>query len=161
MSKQKGLFIENCHFVNAVPPVADALVDGSSDIVKMEEFGKVVFVIQTGVGATGTSTVTIEACDDVTPSNSSAIPFHYRKITVADTHAAVTAVAAAGVATVAGSNDMYVFEVDADALAEDGNGYEYVRLTLVEVTDSPVLAGILVLQLDARYASAVDRTQIT
>ena len=159
--KQRGLFIEGCHFVNVLPPLADGLDDSSTDIVKMAEFGKVVFFIQTGVGATGTSTVTIEACDNVTPSNTSAVPFHYRKISVADTHAAVTAVLAAGVDTVAGSNDMYAFEVDADALAEDGNGYEYVRLTLVEVTDSPVLAGISALMLDARYASAVDRTQIT
>ncbi len=155
-------FMAEAHIVNGLPAIADAFAGTVySDIVKMEEFNKVVFLRFSGVGTTGTSTITVQACDNVTPDNRSAVAFHYRRISVADTHAAITAATTAGFATTAGSNEMYLIEVDADALAADGNGYEYVQLKCVEVADDPVLGGIAIIQLQPRYASAVDRTQIT
>jgi len=155
-------FMADAHVSNSLPAVANAFAATVySDVIKMEEFNKIVFLRFSGVGTTGTSTITVEACDNTTPSNVSAVAFHYRRISVADTHAAITAATTAGFTTTAGSNEMYLVEVDADALAADGNGYEYVRLKLVEVADDDVLGGIIAIQLQPRYSSAVDRTQIT
>lgn len=155
-------FMAEAHIVNGLAAVADAFAGTVySDIVKMEEFHKIVFLRFSGVGTTGTSTITVEACDTISPGNVSAVAFHYRRISVADTHAAITAATTAGFTTTAGSNEMYLIEVDADALAADGNGYEYARLKCVEVADDPVLGGIVIMQLQPRFASAVDRTSIT
>lgn len=147
------MFSANNHIVTGLDPVADAF-SGTvvSDIVNLSQYGSVAFVVFYGVGATGTSTITVEACDDVVPTNVSAIPFHYRRYTSADTEGAITAAAAAGVATTAGSSQRYVVEVSAQALA--ASGYKYVRLKMVEVVDSPVLGGILIILGRARYSQA-------
>lgn len=124
-------------------PVADAL-SGTiySDIVKCEG-AKVIFVIQRGVGATGTSLITVEACDDVSPSNNTAIPFRYKTISDADVEGALTEAAATGYTLTAGSNRIDIIEVDPQRLAV--LGYRYCRLKAVEQVNSPVLAGILII----------------
>jgi len=156
-----NLFIEQNHLVKGLDPVADAFAGTvSSDIVKMEEFGRVVFIVYKGVGATGTSTITVEASDDVSASNTSAVPFHYRAVTSTDVPGSVTAATTSGFTTTAGSSQIYAIEVDSVALAADGNGYGYVRLKAVESVNSPVLGGILIIQGEPRYASAVARTQV-
>lgn len=154
--------IEKLHFASGLAPVADALAGTvGSDVVNMEEHGKVIFIIHKGVGTTGTSTITVEACDDVTPSNTSAVPFHYKAITSTDVNGTVTAADADGFALTAGSAQIYAVEVDSTALAADGNGYGYVRLKAVEVVDSAVLAGILIVMAEPRYGvTSATRTQL-
>lgn len=158
--------IETLHFVKGLDPVADAFDDSGgavvSDVVSMKEFNKAIFVIHYGVGTTGTQTFTVLACDDTTPSNSSAVPFHYRQILTTDVPGDLTAATTAGFTTTAGSSKIVVIEVDAAALAADGNGYEYVQLSAIEPADAAVLAGITVILAEPRYgAESVDRTQIT
>jgi len=127
--------------VNVLPPVADyGAGTVYSDIVKCQG-EKVNFVIQRGVGTTGKSTVTVEACDDNSPSNVAAVPFRYKEITGGDVEGALTEATSSGYTMTAGSNRLDVIEVDAARLAV--LGYEYCRLKLVEVTDAAVLAGIL------------------
>lgn len=157
--------IETLHFVKGLDPVADAFDDGSgavvSDVVNMEEFGKAIFVIHYGVGATGTQTFTVLACDDTTPSNTSAVPFHYREILTTDVPGDLTAATVDGFTTTAGSSKIVLIEVDAVALAADGNGYQYVQLSAVEPTDAACLAGITVIMAEPRYGvSSVNRTQL-
>lgn len=151
-------FSEVCHFVTGKAPVADAF-DGAnvaSDVVDMQNYGKVVFVCFTGAGATGTSTLTVEACDNTTPSTTSAVPFTSRTYANSDVPGVVTARAASGYATTAGANRIEVCEVDTEALL--ASGYRYCRLKAVEVADDPVLGGILILLLDPRYSGAVGIT---
>jgi len=152
--------IESLHLASGLAPVADALAGTvASDVVNMEEFGKAIFIIHKGVGATGTSTITVEACDDVTPTTTSAVEFHYKAVTATDVNGAVTAAASTGFALTAGSAQIYAIEVDAAAL--NASGYGYVRLKAVEVVDSPVLAGILIVMAEPRYGVAsVLRTQL-
>ncbi len=147
------------HIVKGLDPVADAFAGTVySDIINMANYGHIQFIIYKGVGATGTSTVTVEACDDVSGSHVSAIPFRYQVISTGDTEGTPTAVAATGFTTTAGSSQLYKIEVDADALAS--SGYGYVRLKAVEVVDSPVLGGILAILTEGRYKDAVPETAI-
>lgn len=152
---------ECVHLVKGLDPVADAFAGTvRSDVVKLSEYGHVTFIIFCGVGVTGTSVVTVNACPDATPSVRSAIPFHYREITSGDTPGALTAAAAAGFTTTAGSSKIVEVEVDAQALAQDGNDYEWVELTLTESVDSPVLGGILIALSEPRYAEHPMHTAI-
>lgn len=155
------IFTQNHHFVKGLDPIADAF-SGTvySDVVKMANYHKCTFVVFCGVGATGTSIYTVSACDNATPSNRSAIPFQYREITTGDTPGTLTAALAAGFTSTAGSSKIIVIEVDSQALAQDGNDYEWVELKAVEVVDSPVLAGILVILSEPRYAQDVQATAI-
>jgi hypothetical protein len=131
------------HIVKGLDPVADAF-DGTvySDIVSLKNHGACEFVIYKGVGTTGTSTVTVQACDDVSASTTSAITFKYQAITSGDTHGEMTDATISGFTTTAGSSQLYRIYVNREQLA--ASGYEFVRLCCVESVNSPVLGGILV-----------------
>ena len=107
------------------------------------------FVIHKGVGATGTSVITVQACDDTTPTNSTAVEFIYRACTSGDTWGAWTDGATTGFTTTAGSSQLYQVYVDAAQLAEEG--YGYARLKAVESADAAVLGGILCIVMGTRY----------
>lgn len=147
------------HWVKGIDPVADAFAGTvRSDVVRGGNHRSVTFLIYKGVGATGTSTITVEANDDVTPSNSTAIPFKYRACTTGDTWGTLTDATTAGFATTAGSSQLYSIIVDTDELGD--TGYKYLSLKAVEVVDSPVLGGILVMMGQARIAQATPATAI-
>lgn len=151
--------LELQHPVNALPPVADA-GNGTvtTDVVNMSGAGRALFTLTKGVGATGTSTITIEACDDVTPSNTSAIPFRYRQATSGDTSGTVTVATSSGFTTTAGNNTIVQVEVDAGELA--ASGYGYCRMKLVESVDSPVLFGVTCQLFDLRVSDEAGDTYI-
>lgn len=151
---------EFTHLVKGLDPVADAF-SGTvySDVISLATHHYIEFVIYKGVGTTGTSTITVEACDDTTPSTTSAVAFNYQAITSGDTHGALTAATTAGFVTTAGSSQLYKIVLDAQALA--ATGYKYVRVKAVEVANDPVLGGILAILHEPRYDEAVQATAIT
>ena len=150
---------ERSHYVKGLDPVANAFAGTiNSDVVNMTLYNHVEFIVYWGVGATGTTTLTVEACDDVVPTNTTAIPFAYRRISTGDTHGALIQATAAGFLTTAGSSQMYVIEVDAAALAALDR--KYVRLHGVEGTASPILGGIMIRLSEARYAQAITDSAI-
>ena len=142
------------HLMKGLDAVADAF-SGTvySDIVQAAGEG-VLFVLYKGVGATGTSTLTVEACSTITASVTAAVPFIYRISTGTDVWSAWTAATVTGFLTTAGSSQLYQIYVDAAELAEEG--YKYVRLAAVESVDSPVLGGILVAIVAPRYQPTVE-----
>jgi hypothetical protein len=149
----------NNHLVKGLDPVADAFAGTKySDIVSMKNHNLAEFYIYKGVGATGTSTVTAEACDDISASNTTAVTFRYQAITSGDTHGALTAATTAGFTTTAGSSQLYKIIVENQALAS--TGYEYLRLKMVEVVDSPVLGGVLINLLEPKYNISVQESAI-
>lgn len=155
------MYVSNfIHLIKGLDPVADAF-DGTvySDVFNLSLHLHALFIIYKGVGTTGTSTITVEACDNVTPSNVSAIAFYYQAITSTDVHGAATLATTAGFATTAGSSELYLISVKAGSLA--ASGYGYVRLKAVEVVDDPVLGGILGILMDPKYGEAVQDTRIT
>jgi hypothetical protein len=149
-----GLFIEQAHVEVGLAAVADVFgADGvGSDVFSMKKHNRIVFVIHWGVGTTGVNKFTVEACDDVTPSNTTAIPFHYRILTAEGDPGAVTyaSVAATGYSNVAGSNQVILVEVTAAEVK--AAGYDFVRLYADETTDAAVLGGVLAILLDPIYA---------
>jgi len=150
----RGIFSER-HFINVgLAPAADSLSGTvNSDIVNTKLYDHVTFILNRAVGTTGTSTLTVEACSTNTGTGAEAVAFKSR--TGPNTGVALGALtdrAAAGYATVAGSNQIDVIEVDAAGLPD---GKPFVRLHAVEVVDDPVLAGIMTILGDASYEEAV------
>jgi len=149
----------NYHVVNALAPVADAFAGTVYTApINMESFHHVSFIIQTGVGATGTSTITVLASDDISRTHTTAIPFNYQECVSGDTFGATIAATTAGFTTTAGSNKMYKIEVDNQALAS--TGYGYIALKAVEVVNDPVLGGVLAVLTEPRYGQDVFATAI-
>jgi hypothetical protein len=145
--------LESLRFTQGLPPVADYDAAGvSSDVINMENYNKVLFVIHKGVGTTGTGVLTIEACDNVTPDNTTAIPYRYREVSAADVNGTLTEAAAAGFTLTVGSNIIVLAEVDSVEVQKAG--FSFVRATLTESADDPVLAGILVILAEPRYNPA-------
>lgn len=135
------------HFVKGLDPVADAF-DGTKYSTVIEVGGEGIgYLIYKGVGTTGTSTITVEACSNTSASVVAAVPFWYKRVGTTDS--GWTAVTAAGFATTAGSSDMYVIAAPKDVFA--GSGYKYARLKAVEVANDPVLAGIAAFVYGLRY----------
>lgn len=151
--------LQHAHFMKGLDAVADGFSGtATSDIYNMGDYHSMVFIVHKGVGTTGTSTITVEACDDVSASNTTAIPFTSKSITSGDTEGALTARAAAGFTTTAGSSHLYIIEVDSQELGD--TGYQYVRLVATESVDDPVLGGILAIGYGNRYAQDVPATAI-
>lgn len=150
-----GLFLEQSHWEIGIAAVADfAAGDVFSDVVNMKNYGRVRFITHWGVGATGVVKLTVQACDDVVPTNTTAIPFFYQVNSAGVAGAVTRAVAADGVSNTAGSNQIIVIEVLAEDIAQAG--YQYVRLSVDETTDSPLLGGVLIEQFKPRYAALTD-----
>ena len=146
------------HIVKGLDAVADAFAATvTSDVVKMSEYAFAAFLLHKAVGATGTSTITVEACDNAAGDNPVAVPFKVQKYTGADDlPGAVADVAAAGFLTTAGSSQLYSVQVDSQSLGLKG----WVRLKAVESVDSPVLGGILIVLHGPRYATDIPNTAI-
>ena len=139
-----SLLMERLHLAKGLDPVADAFAATvASDVINCENLERVLFVVYDGVGTTGSSTFTVEACDDVVPTTTSAFAYRSREITTGDTEGAFTDRAAAGYVNRVGSSKILLYEVDTSLLA--ASGYGYVRLKAVESVDSPVLGAILVI----------------
>lgn len=140
---------------HALAAVADAFSGTvASAAWKMNFFQRATAFLHKGVGTTGTSTITVEACSAADGTGATAIPFKYCKNTntgAGSAMGAMTAATAAGFTTTAGSNQIYEIEIDAKDLPE---GLNWVRIKAVEVVDSPVLGGILVLVHEPKYAQA-------
>ena len=147
------------HFVKGLDPVSDAFTGTVyTDIVNMGDYAGATFVLFHGVGTTGTSTLTVEAVDDVSATNQTAIPFRYKIITTGDTEGALTVAAAAGFTTTAGSSHIYLVEVDTEELGD--TGYQYLRLKMVEAANDPVLGGVLIIMHGNRFAQDIPATAI-
>ena len=151
---QHSLLTENYHLAIGKSPVADfAATSAISDVVNMKNFHSFGAIVFWGVGTTGTFTATVEACDDVVPTNVTAIPFKYRVITgglnAGDTHGTLTQATAAGFTSTAGSHQIVVIEVASEELGDTGKSYARVKLT--EVVASALLGGILLFQGRPRY----------
>jgi len=153
------LTLEALQLISGIVPAADFLAGTvNTDVFSVKNHERALFVVYKGAGATGTSTLTVEACDDFTPSNTTAVPFRYQAITSGDTRGEVTDATAAGFTTTAGANQLYVIEVDAVELAKAG--YANVRLHGVEVANDPCTGGIIGMLLGSRYTSEVPDTAI-
>jgi len=140
------------HAVQGIVPVADAF-NGTvaTDIIEMQGEG-ILFTRFDGAGATGTSTVTIVACDDTTPNNTHAVAFKYRIQTTSDVWGDWTEATAAGFTTTAGANQLYQMWAAAEELGHIG--YKYVKAVFLEVVSNAVTGCVLAQVFGGRYKEA-------
>ncbi len=150
-------FLENCKIVPAMAPSADIYADNTkTEVIDMTNYERCTFLLyqKTSTSNTGKATITVEKCDDATPSNSKAIAFNYRKnesAGTADTLGDLTAATASGFSTTANKTAVYVVEVRADQLSAD---YPYVRLVCTEATNDPVIGSIVAILSGAKKQGA-------
>lgn len=150
--------MDNGRFVQSVHPLSVAIGGAAlgdifngnpaSDVIKMSLHDRVTFLITKGAGATGTATVTVESCDDTTPTTATAIPFKYWASTSGDALGDMKTAAATGFATTAGANQLYAVEVSA---AELSGTDKYVRLQLTEVVNDPCGGAVCAILSGCRY----------
>ena len=147
---------------NALPAAADLYAGGvTTDVFNMEGFHAGAFIISQGAieDAGISNIVTLLACDDTTPSNSSTMIFRHRTyVETTDLWGALTAATVTGynfnVAS-AVSNGIQTVEFTAsEVFADGGNGYGYVQLAIAETADKEVSASILFVGLIPRYLGA-------
>lgn len=155
------MLTDKLNFAQLLAPVADFAASAvTSAYVNMKDFKSVLFVLYWGVGATGTQTVKVKEATDAAGTGATAIAFNYRRVsdtTVSDVPGARTAATSSGFATTAGSNQVYLVEVNAQDL---DSGFDFVALDLTEVVDSPLLGGISVILGEPRYAGATAKTAL-
>jgi hypothetical protein len=152
---------DKLHAVQALAPDSDLFNgDPSTDWLNTKFYKSVLFVVAIGVGATGTATITANMAEDASGTGSTAIPFTYKRVadtTSSDVPGARTSATASGFTTTAGSNQLYLIEVDAEDLDSDS---PFVNLTLTEGVDSPVDAGVTAILGEPRYAGDTAKTAI-
>lgn len=136
--------------VHGIAPVADAFsATATSAAIKLGKAAqKATAIIYKGVGTTGVSTITVEACSDSSGTGATAIPFLYSVNTSSDTFGNLTQATSSGFSTTAGSN--HIYEVDVD-VRDCPDGLPWVRVKATETVDSPVLGGILWLAYNLRF----------
>lgn len=150
--------LEKIKFVPLVAPKADLYATSVTTAeINAGKYGKVTFGINqiTAGTNTGTATVTIEACSDVSGTGAEAVPFAYHANNAAgssDDLGARTEVSAAGFTTTANVTALYLCDIDAAALPA---GKPFVRLKATEVVNDPVTGSIFAL-CEGRYQGDPD-----
>ena len=147
---------EEGHDVLCLAPV-DINGGVSSDVWSMVHWGHASILIALGVTG-GATTVTLEECDDFTPSNSTAIAFSVYKEETAggDTLGAKVAVTTAGFA--ASTNDGVFYRIEIDT-AQLSDGFPNLRVVLSN--PGGVTFGAIIATLSGgRYAQVQSATAI-
>jgi len=129
--------------------------DPATDIISLSEYGSLLFLVACNAGAVGTATLTVESCDDVTPTTATAVPFNYWECTTPDVWSDMKTATATGFTTAAAADKMYAIEISAEALYSTDS---FVRLQCTEVVDGAVDGAILAIAGRGRYQHEVQGT---
>lgn len=148
---------EEGHVVNIIPPVDINGAAKNSDVFSMKNYSHATIILTLGVTGAA-STVTLEECDNFTPSTATAIAFKYYAETTdaGDTLGARTAATSSGFATSTNNNITYVIEVDSSELTD---GYPCLRLAMSDPSASTIVSAVAILT-GARYGGDQSATVI-
>ena len=136
----KTNFIENNWVVHCAPSSVIAAAEDSQDtsfdcdVMSLANADGAVFIHVTMANVGGNSTLYICACDDTSPTTTVPVSFRYQ--TVQAPNSILAAGESKGLLTSTAANIVYICEVDAAKVAEQG--YEYVQFQAVEVTNNAV-----------------------
>lgn len=123
---------EQVHAVLLTAPVntASTATANNSDVINAGKCQSVQFLVPFGAITGDSTVVTVQECDDTTPSNSTAIAFSYRLGSAVGTDSSGTRTAAtsSGV-TVTDSDDNKLLIIDVDP-ASLTDGYPYLRVVV-------------------------------
>jgi len=128
----------------------------ASDVINMRGYHDCIFIIDFASGV-GADEVSIQRCDDVTPTSTAGAPsYRYRYSTTPDTWTAWTAVtSSSGFITPITPDKTYEVHITADEVA-GSSGWEYFRLNTDEITNSPVDVDMIAILYNPRYAEDID-----
>jgi hypothetical protein len=137
----------------------------ATDVISLKNAQGVLFVIAMNANAgSGAATITVEACDDVTPSYQTEIPFPYQLISTTDIPGTLTAATSTGVASIGTANTMLLVQVDAAVVASASvnstYGNEFVRMQCTESQSDAIDGAIMAFLFGLRY-SPLTATQIS
>lgn len=158
-----GRLFQNIHVVNAMPAANQAayedLFNGSpnTDVVNLSKYDSALWIIQKAAGSTGVARISVESCDDVTPSTATTVAFNYWTCTTGDTWSDMQTATSYGFTTTAGADQAYAIEISS---AELSGTDKYARLATDETTDSAVDGTIVCILGNARYMHEVKETAI-
>jgi hypothetical protein len=162
----KTNFLENNQVIHCAPTAVIAanedFFDGAaaaliaSDVISLKNADGAVFVFIQNTNAGGNSSIRICACDNNTPTTTVAVSFRYQIIEAPDTIASVGESKA--LLTSIGADIIYVLEVDAAKVAEEG--YEYVYCQSVQVTNAEVDGAMFGFLTGLRYKEDNPGTQM-
>ncbi|MFA5385571.1 MAG: hypothetical protein WC364_13125 [Eubacteriales bacterium] len=147
---------EQGHVVNILAPV-DINGGVSSDVFSMKDASHATIIVQVGVSA-ATCDITVEECDNFTPTTHTEIAFAAYKEETADgdTLGSREAITSSGF-TISGNNGIfYVFEIDAEELTE---GYPNLRISFSNPGASVIASAVAILS-GLAYQGDQTRTQI-
>jgi hypothetical protein len=125
-----------------------------SDIFTMAKHDHATIIVQVGVSAAAFTKIIVNACDDFTPSNRTAIPFRLYACETLNTAAggdvlgAAQAVTSAGYTPSAVDGIVYVIEINSEELPA---GKPNLELSLTNGANS-VIASALAVLTTSRYA---------
>lgn len=155
------LLSERLHFVTALTPDADRFNgDPTTDWINLANYGACTFVLMIGAGATGTALITAEFASSAAGAGNTATAFNYRRVSAtgtSDLPGDITAATTSGFTTTAGANQNYFIEIPVAELDPD---LPFVSLTLTEVVNDPVDAGVIAILGDPRYGGNTHQTAI-
>jgi hypothetical protein len=149
---------EQGHVVNILPPQSITAA-ATSDIFSMKNYAHATIIVTAGATNADAGNITVEECDDFTPTNDTAIDFHYYAETTAagDTLGARTlAEAATGIDVSGNDNITYVIEIDARELTD---GYPCLELKWSIPGGATLVSAVAILS-GPRYAGTESPTTI-
>ncbi len=156
-------FAEDVKVVKGLAPAADRWnTNPATDVVSLRNYGYAVFLAHQQGGTTGNATFTVQGCDDVTPSNTTAVAFKYRKGANGagaggDAMGAWTDATTSGFTTTAAEDAIYEILVEASTLPENR---PFVRMLCTEATNDPVNGAVEILLCEPRFAGVDQPTAI-
>ena len=124
----------------------------ASDVISMQDWQDCIFVINQTSGV-GNGEVSVQRCDDIVPTTTAGAPtWRWRKSTSPDVWNAWTQVASSsGFLTKITPDEMYEIHIRGDEVG-GASGWEYMRLNIDQVTDSPVDIDIIAIMFNGRYS---------
>lgn len=149
---------EEFHVVNIIPPVSITAAK-LSDVFSMKNYSHATIIVTCGATDADAGFITIEECDDFTPTTDTAIDFYYyaEETAAGDTLGARTlAVAATGIDVSANDNITYVIEIDAAQLSD---GYPNLQLKWSIPGGATLVSAVAILS-GSRYGGDQSATAI-
>ncbi len=130
-----------------------------TDVVGLKEYHSIKFLVMVGAIAADV-TITVEECDDTTPTSDTAIAFKYRKSAAigTDTMGSWATAEDTGVVLDDASDDDKMVEILVDG-AELSADRPYVRVVLTPGGASACLVAVVAV-LEPRYAQAVNPSAV-
>ena len=145
------------HVVNVLSPAANVFAGVvPTKVINMKNWASACFIVQCGIGAVGTATITIEACSDATPTATTAIPFFYQECVTGDTYGPITQAPTTRFTTAAASHKVYKVFVQEGSLTM--TGYSYVRLKSTEVVVGAIAGGVVAILSKGRFEHEIPNT---